>query len=159
MSPVRRIVTGHNAAGESVVQIDDTEATTLIPNGDARNLLLWSTPSVPADNNDERDGRELEQMITIDKGSVIRVIDVLPGKESPMHRTNSVDYGIVLQGEVEMELEDGSKTRACAGDVIVQRGTNHLWRNVTDEPVRIVFVLIEALPYLHNGKPLAEDKA
>lgn len=124
----------------------------------AANLLIWSTDAVPADNNDERDGRDIEQMITIDKGSVIRIIDFFPGKESPLHRTNSIDYGIVLQGEIEMELEDGSKTTVQQGGIIVQRGTNHLWRNTTDKPARVAFVLIEASAYLHNGKPLAEDK-
>jgi quercetin dioxygenase-like cupin family protein len=159
LPPVRRVVTGHNSDGLSVVKLEDTEPTTTIPNGDGANLLVWSTDAVPADNNDERDGRDLEQLITIDKGSVIRIIDIYPGRESPMHRTNSIDYGIVMQGEVEMELEDGSKTLISEGGVIVQRGTNHLWRNVSDKPVRIAFVLIEASAYLHNGKPLSEDKA
>ena len=156
---VRRVVTGHNEKGQSIVKFDDAQPTETLPNGDAANLLVWSTDAVPADNNDERDGRDIEQMITIDRGSVIRIIDMFPGKESPMHRTNSIDYGIVLQGEVEMELEDGSRTRMLQGDVIVQRGTNHLWRNTTDKLTRIAFVLIEASAYIHNGEPLSEDKA
>jgi quercetin dioxygenase-like cupin family protein len=159
LAPVRRVVTGHNEQGLSQIKMEDTKPTTLLPNGDGTNLLLWSTESVPANNNDERDGRDLETMITIDRGTAFRMIDILPGKESPMHRTNSIDYGIVLQGEVEMELEDGSKTTIKQGEVIVQRGTNHLWRNTTDVPVRIAFVLIEAGPYIYNGKPLSEDKA
>jgi quercetin dioxygenase-like cupin family protein len=159
LPPVRRVVTGHNDEGKSVVKMDDTAPTKLIPNGDGTNLLVWSTEAVPANNNDERDGRDLQTMITIENGSVIRIIDLLPGKESPMHRTNSIDYGIVLDGEIEMELEDGSKTTVSAGSVIVQRGTNHLWRNTTDKPVRVAFVLIEAAPYLHEGEPLPEDKA
>jgi quercetin dioxygenase-like cupin family protein len=113
---------------------------------------------VPADNNDEIDGRLREAGLTINHGSVIRVVDMLPGCESPMHRTNSIDYGIVLTNEIELELDGGGKRTVCAGGIIVQRGTNHLWRNTTDKPTRIVFVLIEAAPYRHNGTPLPEIK-
>jgi hypothetical protein len=72
--------------------------------------------------------------------------------------TNSIDYGIVLEGEVELELDDGAKTTIGQGGIIIQRGTNHLWRNTTDKVCRIAFVLIEAPAYLHNGKPLDEDR-
>lgn len=89
---------------------------------------------------------------------MIRVIDMLPGKQSPMHRTNSIDYGIVLEGEIELELDDGAKRTVGQGGIIVQRGTNHLRRNTTDKVCRIAFVLIEAPAYLHDGQPLPEDK-
>ena len=75
-----------------------------------------------------------------------------------MHRTNSIDYGIVLQGEIELELDDGAKMTVREGGVIIQRGTNHLWRNTTDKVTRIAFILIEAAAYLHNGVPLDEAK-
>jgi quercetin dioxygenase-like cupin family protein len=93
-----------------------------------------------------------------DGGSVIRIVDMMPGRESPMHRTNSIDYGIVLEGEVELELDDGIKHVVRQGGIIVQRGTNHLWRNCTDHPCRIAFILIEASAYRHNGAPLPEHK-
>jgi quercetin dioxygenase-like cupin family protein len=83
---------------------------------------------------------------------------MLPGKESPMHRTNSIDYGIVMEGEIELELEEGAKRTVRQGGIIVQRGTNHLWRNTTDKVCRIAFVLIEAPAYLHNGMPLDQLK-
>lgn len=77
-----------------------------------------------------------------------------------MHRTNSLDYGIVISGEVELELDNGAVEVCRAGDVIVQRGTIHLWRNVSaDTLCRIVFVLTESAgPYLHKGEPLEELK-
>lgn len=75
-----------------------------------------------------------------------------------MHRTNSIDYGIVLEGEVELELDDGAKRTIGQGGIIIQRGTNHLWRNTSDKPCRIAFVLIEAPAYQHNGQPLPEDR-
>jgi len=75
-----------------------------------------------------------------------------------MHRTNSIDYGIVLSGEIELELDDGTKTSVSAGGIIVQRGTSHLWRNKTGRPCRIAFVLIQASAYVHAGVPLEEHK-
>jgi quercetin dioxygenase-like cupin family protein len=82
---------------------------------------------------------------------------MLPGRASPMHRTNSIDYGIVLSGEIELELDDGVKTVVGAGGIVVQRGTIHRWRNPSPTvPCRIVFVLIEAPPVRIAGEPLPE---
>lgn len=158
LPPVQRVVTGHDANGRAIFKSEDVTPTRLIPNGDAAFLLLWTTPTVPADNNDETDGRDRDAGLTLNQGSVIRIVDMLPGKESPMHRTNSIDYGIVLSGEVELELDDGQVRTVREGGVVIQRGTNHLWRNATDKPCRIAFILIEAPAYLHNGQPLPEDK-
>jgi len=155
---VQRVVTGHDAEGRSVFKSEDFSPTKLVPTGDASFLLMWTTQTVPADNNDETDGRERDAGTTLNGGSVIRIVDMLPGGASPFHRTNSIDYGIVIEGEVELELDDGAKTSIGPGGVIVQRGTNHLWRNVTDKPCRIAFVLIQAPPYLHEGLPLDEAK-
>jgi quercetin dioxygenase-like cupin family protein len=153
---VQRVVTGHDAAGRAVFRSEDWAAPQPIPSGDAAFLLLWTTASVPADNNDETEGRERAAGLTLHGGSVIRVVDMLPGCQSPMHRSNSIDYGIVLTNEVELELDGGETRTVRAGGVIVQRGTNHLWRNRTNAPTRIVFVLIEAAAYRHQGQPLPE---
>lgn len=158
LPPVQRVVTGHDEHGRAVFKSEDVTPTKMIPSGDASFLLVWTTATVPADNNDETDGRLREAGLTLDCGSVIRVVDMLPGKESPMHRTNSIDYGIVLEGEIELELEDGARRTVRQGGIIIQRGTNHLWRNTTEKVCRIAFVLIEAPAYLHNGVPLPEDK-
>lgn len=155
--PVRRVVTGHDERGRAVIKSDDRfDMEPTVP-GVADFLLLWTAPSLPVDNNDEADGREREAGLTIHHGSVIRVVDMLPGGVSPMHRTSSLDYGIVLQGQVELELDDGVKTLLGPGDIAVQRGTMHLWRNPSaTEPCRIVFVLTQAEPYSHDGAPLDE---
>ncbi len=158
LPPVQRVVTGHDANGRAVFRSEDVAPTIMIASGDAAFLTIWSTETVPADLNDERDGRDLPTGLTLERGSVIRITDMLPGKESPMHRTNSIDYGIVLEGEVELELEDGAKKTIRQGGIIVQRGTNHLWRNTTDKVCRIAFILIEAPAYLHEGRPLDEMK-
>jgi len=158
LPPVQRIVTGHDSRGLAIFKSEDAESTTPIPSGDAAFLLVWTTSSVPADNNDETDGRLRDAGLTLDRGSVLRVVDILPGCESPLHRTNSIDYGIVLTNQIELELDGGEKRTVNAGGIVVQRGTNHLWRNTTSLPTRIVFVLIEALAYVHAGKPLPELK-
>ena len=113
-------------------------------------------PAADTARDENRKPAELTAFAGIAPGKV--VVDMLPGKESPMHRTNSIDYGIVLEGEIELELDDGARKSIGQGGIIVQRGTNHLWRNTTDQVCRIAFILIEAPAYLHNGEPLLEDK-
>jgi quercetin dioxygenase-like cupin family protein len=157
LQAVQRVVTGHDAAGRAVFKSEDVTPTKLIPSGDAA-FLVWTTGTVPADNNDETDGRLRDAGLTLNHGSVIRIVDMLPGQQSPMHRTSSIDYGIVLEGEIELELDDGAKRTVRQGGIIVQRGTNHLWRNTTGQVCRIAFILIEAPAYLHNGEPLEEHK-
>lgn len=155
-TPIRRVVTGHDADGRARFRSDEHFDLKRIASGDADFALLWTTATVPADNNDETEGRDRAAGLTLHGGSVIRVVDMLPGGESPMHRSNSIDYGIVLTNEIELELDSGERRTVKAGGVIVQRGTNHLWRNNTNQPTRIVFVLTEALPYRHQGQPLPE---
>jgi quercetin dioxygenase-like cupin family protein len=154
---IRRVVTGHNAAGRSVVKDDRKFDPQLIPSGDAEFALIWTAPTLPVENNDEIDGREREAGLTLHGGSVIRVVDMLPGKQSPMHRTNSLDYGIVVSGQLELELDDGAVTLLGPGDIVIQRGTMHLWRNPSQTQVcRIVFVLTEATAVMIDGQPLEE---
>ncbi|MBK9250820.1 MAG: cupin domain-containing protein [Proteobacteria bacterium] len=156
LQPVQRVVTGHDGAGRAVLRSEDWASPEPKAAGVADFLLLWTTATVPVDNNDETEGRERAAGLTLHGGSVIRVVDMLPGGQSPMHRSNSIDYGIVLTNEIELELDSGEKRTVKAGGVIVQRGTNHLWRNRTSQTTRIVFVLIEAAAYRHNGEPLPE---
>jgi quercetin dioxygenase-like cupin family protein len=154
---IRRVVTGHDANGRANIAIDDRRVLVGVARGDAKFALIWTTPTVPADNNDDTDGATRPAGLTLHGGSVIRVVDLAPGEASPMHRSNSIDYGIVLSGTVELELEGGDTTLLGAGDIIVQRGTNHLWRNPSPtEWCRIVFVLIEASAVKVNGVELPE---
>lgn len=155
MPLVRRVVTGHDANGKAVFRSDERFVTEPIPAGDANFALIWTAPALPVDNNDETDGRKRDAGLTLRGGSVIRVTDTPPGCQSPMHRTNSLDYGIVLAGELELELDDGVKTLLGPGDIVVQRGTIHRWRNPSQTTTcRVVFVLTEATAYEHDGRPL-----
>jgi len=146
MSGVRRIVTGHRDDGLAIITSDRVFEPQPVSSGDAAFAKLWVTQTSPADNTDERDGATLASGLTCMDGSVLRIVDILPGKVSPMHKTNSVDYGIVLWGDMEMRLDSGEATRLKPGDVVVQRGTNHAWANVGTTPARMAFVLIDALP-------------
>ena len=152
----RRIVTAHDANGTSIVRSNDALTPEVLDSGDAAFQLVWVTPSVPVDLNSDTDGM-LEADKTLRGGSVIRVVDILPGMASPMHRSFSIDYGTVLSGRLELELDGGEVVALGCGDIVVQRGTNHLWRNPSsDENCRIAFVLIQAEPVIVDGRVLEE---
>lgn len=155
---IRRIVTGHTPEGRAIFTIDEAIEPRVIPTGDAAMATLWTTATVPADCNDQSDGRMREADTTLKGGSVIRIVDMLPGASSPMHRSASIDYGIVLSGTIELELEDEAVTTAGPGEVIIQNGTIHKWRNPSPtEPCRIIFILIESHPFKVNGVPLPDE--
>jgi quercetin dioxygenase-like cupin family protein len=154
---IRRVVTGHAPDGRANIRTDDRIVPQDVGRGDAKFALIWTTAKVPADNNDDTDGATRAAGLTLHGGSVIRVVDLAPAQVSPMHRSNSIDYGIVMSGALELELEGGETSRLGPGDIVVQRGTNHLWRNPSStEWCRIVFILIEAKPVRVNGVDLEE---
>jgi quercetin dioxygenase-like cupin family protein len=156
-NPIRRVVTGHTPDGKAIFTADDQYQTIVIPSGDAAMTTIWTTATVPADCNDKTDGRHREAGTTLKGGSVIRVVDMLPNASSPMHRSSSIDYGIVISGKIELELDNQVFKTIEAGGIIVQRGTIHLWRNPSsDEVCRIVFVLTEAKAFEVNGEALAD---
>ncbi len=157
LPPVRRVVTGHDAAGKAVVVSDRTFESVANPKGTALFTLLWSSDTSPVDNDDATDGRDRKVDLTLPGGSVIRVVDMLPLTTAPMHRTSSLDYGIVVSGEIELLLDDGAATLVERGGIVIQRGTIHSWRNPSaTETARVVFVLLDAKPVIINGKPLRE---
>ena len=93
---VRRVVTGHDAEGRAIITSDDSFPVVEIPSGDAAFCLVWTTETVPADNNDETDGRAREAGLTLNAGSVIRIVDMVSGRASPMHR--SVPNSAIIPG-------------------------------------------------------------
>lgn len=142
---IRRVVTGHDAQGRAVIETDQTLAGQVL--GDAAEFaMVWSTDRFPSDNLDPFDGAQRAVRRVSPGGSVLQFVNMNPGKGSAMHRTRSLDYGIVLEGEIELVLDDGVTTRLKTGDVIVQRGTIHAWRNPTDRVTRLLFVLLDAQP-------------
>lgn len=145
----RRVVTGHAADGRSIVLADEAVPHRRQLPG-ARFDEVWSTAESPAILSAGVDGEPTspgERIGPEAGGTVIRVIDFAPEQEggvrSPMHRTRTIDYGIVLEGEIVMILSD-SEVVLRKGDVAVQRGTDHAWENRSGKPARMVFVLMDA---------------
>jgi quercetin dioxygenase-like cupin family protein len=140
----RRIVTGHDASGKSVVLSDAATPKTL-DIGTAAFHEIWITDQTPvpvAATEPEPTERPVRTPPPAG-GVMVRFTEMAPGAESPMHRTETVDVGVVLEGETWLLLDDGSETRVGPGDAVVQRGTNHAWANRSDRPVRMMFVLID----------------
>lgn len=159
MKNIRRIVTGHDGDARARIVRDGEVAFRDAVGGDARFSVVWTTKTSPADNADEQDGGDPSVALAVKGGTVLRVVDMKPGARSPFHRTVSLDYGIVLEGEVVLELDDGVETTITQGDIVVQRGTIHAWTNRTDRWARMAFVLIDAEPLIVNGSPIDEHDA
>lgn len=141
----RRIVTGHDAHGCSVVSADGPlqNARALRPGHES--YVVWSTETVPADSRDPADGADRVAGRSLPEGTVFRVTTYAPGVESAPHQTDSIDYAVVLTGEIDLVLDEQT-VHLRAGDVVVQRGTRHDWRNDGSEPCTIAFCLVGATP-------------
>jgi quercetin dioxygenase-like cupin family protein len=136
---VRRVVTGHNEKGKSIVKWDgEVEAKSGRPG--FSQSPLWATKKLPAEMTEE-DPNTWELGTSLAGGSVFRFCRYEPGTAARWHRTDSVDYGIVVSGEMWMQLDEG-EVHLQAGDVVIQRGTIHNWVNRGKEPCIMAFVLI-----------------
>jgi quercetin dioxygenase-like cupin family protein len=142
--PPRRIVTGHDAAGLGRVLSDGPPAASrTVPDG-ATFYEMWVTSAspIPIGVAEPEPIRQGEMLGPPSHGTRVRIVDMPPGARSPMHRTETVDYGVVLAGEITLVLDDGSATTISAGELVVQRGTDHAWENRSEAPARILFVLV-----------------
>jgi quercetin dioxygenase-like cupin family protein len=143
---VRRVVTGHDKTGKARVIIDGLAGNTTTLRQGANAALVWTTEGLPISNEGDADESLRRVGTAIEEGTVFRVIDYAPGVTPRMHRTESIDYAVVMSGEISMELDDGDEVLLRAGDVLVQRGTIHNWINRSEQTCRIAFVLIAAAP-------------
>lgn len=150
---VRRVVTGHDANGLAVIKIDEVSKNITSSRPGATACVIWTTESFPANNTGDADEGLRKAGTTLKGGTVFRVIEFAPGVASRNHRTDSIDYAVVVSGEIDMEIED-SVVHLNAGDVLVQRGTIHNWVNRGTEPCVMAFVLIDAKPVEVGGKVL-----
>ena len=152
---IRRVVTGHDDQGKAVVLIDEVCSHFKQGLQNAYICNIWTTDTVPANNDGNHDGGMREGKFTmIENGSVFRILDFRPGVEHRMHRTDSIDYLVVMKGEIDMELDDGVEVHLKAGDVMVQRGTIHNWINRGTETCVIAVILIHAKPVEAGGQVL-----
>ena len=145
LPPLRRIVTTHDPAGKAMVMMDGPAPQRVLRERGNASTLIWGTDAAPADIwSDEDVGLRDNEIQPPSSGSWFRVIDYPPRMSGRMHRTDSVDYAICMEGVMDMELDDGAMVQIRAGDVMVQQATNHSWINNTDAPARIAFVLIDS---------------
>jgi quercetin dioxygenase-like cupin family protein len=150
----RRIITGHDDEGRAIYIADESMAAAPLKEDkqtDAVFFNAWTTDSMPVDNNSDaslavqREGSETTFRGT-GQGTVLRVGILAPGTRSPMHRTQSIDYAICLEGSCDLELDSGEVRTVQRGDIVIQRGTNHVWHNRTDQPCRFAWILVDAQP-------------
>ncbi|MBV8132056.1 MAG: cupin domain-containing protein [Alphaproteobacteria bacterium] len=149
----RRVVTGHDASGRAIVKIDEVARNLVSSRPGATSCVVWTSESFPVDNTGNEDAGLRKTGTTLENGTVFRVLELAPGASPRNHRTDSIDYAVVMSGEIDMEL-DGSTVHLKAGDVLVQRGTIHNWINRGTVPCVIAFVLIAAKPVQAGGKVL-----
>ena len=141
----RRVVTGHDAQGNSVFVGDGPPPIVRTAPDGAYFFELWNTDAVPAPIAPVEQ-EPTERDLTVPPapgGTKIRINEFPPGVVSPTHRTQTVDYGIVLEGEVVLVLDREEERVLGPGDVVVQRGTDHRWENRTDSVARMAFILVD----------------
>jgi quercetin dioxygenase-like cupin family protein len=148
---VRRVVTGHDAQGRAIVTIDEIAKNIVSRREGHSSTVIWTNADTPADNSEAGDQGLRDVADFAQSGSIFRVIEYAPGVASRMHRTVTVDYAVVISGEIEMGLDDGVKVHLKAGDVLVQRGTIHDWINRGNVPCVMAFVLTAAKPLEVGG--------
>ena len=150
---IRRVVTGHDKQGRAKVLIDEQVKNVISNRPGATSSVIWQTTEFPINNDGDHDPSDQKIATTVDNGTVFRVLKFDPGVSPRNHRTDSIDYAVVMSGEIDMELDAGS-VHLKAGDVLVQRGTIHNWVNKGKEPCIIAFTLISAKSVSAGSKTL-----
>lgn len=151
---LRRVITGHDANGKAIVKIDEVSQNLSTGRPGRSACVVWTTESFPVNNTGEADEGLRQVGTTLKNGTVFRVIEFSPGVAPRNHRTDSIDYAVVMSGEIDMELDD-TVVHLKAGDVLVQRGTIHNWVNRGTEPCVMAFILIDAKPVEVGGTVLS----
>ena len=159
---VRRIVTGHDANGKAIVKTDERlQAASRLGRPHIAGCEIWSTDKMPVDNtSDEAQAAQRGGFVKrynyvgTGQGTVIRITEFQPGAPKFMHRTETLDYALLLSGECDLELDSGEVVHMKPGDLVVQRGTMHAWVNNGTVPCVFAFILIDAEPVEAGGQAL-----
>ena len=158
---IRRIVTGHDSAGKAVVASDERIAGASAANRPyISRVELWSADTMPVDNSEGAAAAQKKGFVVrhnyvgSGQGNVVRITEFAPGAPKFMHRTETLDYAILLSGECDLELDDGKTVHMKQGDICVQRGTMHAWVPTGPAPAVFAFILIDADPVEAAGKKL-----
>src|SRR5215471_6979711 len=156
---VRRIVTGHDANGKAIVTTDERlQAVSRLGRPHIAGCEIWSTDKMPVDNTSDAAERagfiKRYNYVGTRQGTVIRITEFAPGAPKFMHRTETLDYALLLSGECDLELDSGEVVHMKPGDIAVQRGTMHAWVNNGSAPAVFAFILIDADPAKAGGQAL-----
>lgn len=166
LSHPQRIITTHNHEGKAIIHPGvSTEAPFYtLSSKDANFAQGYVTNTFPVELNGDVDLKAYQEFLanppglSVSSGTVLRYVDMSPGLVSPMHRTVSLDYGVVLEGEVELILDSGETRLMKRGDVCIQRGTMHAWRNTSDsEWARMLYVL-QPINKIQSGDGVLEEE-
>jgi uncharacterized cupin superfamily protein len=158
---VRRVITGHDANGKAVVASDERlSAVSRRIGANVTGCEMWSTDRMPVDNSAEAAAAQRAGFVKrynyvgTGEGTTFRITEWAPGHARFTHRTETVDYAILLSGEIDLELENNEVVHLKPGDVVIQRGTTHTWVNRGLVPALTAFILIDAKPAEVNGEQL-----
>lgn len=172
IKPIRRVVVGHDANGKAIALFDGSVAPKQRSPGGNAVVNLWVTGEFPVDVSGSEDRAQRQVGVPPPaNGTIFRIVDFPPtsrsgpvshsdhektstamgidpktqgyARHANTHRTKSIDYAIVLDGEIDMLMDD-TEVHLKAGDVLIQQGTNHAWVNNGNEPCRVGFVLVDA---------------
>lgn len=147
LPPVRRIVTTHDTDGKAIIMTDGLAPQRGLRGRNNVSTLVWGSDETPAETWSSEDfGLRENEIEPPPRGSWFRIIDYPPGMPGRMHRTDTVDYVVCMEGEIDMELDDGAMVHMNKGDVMIQAATNHSWINNSKGPCRIAFMLLDAKP-------------
>ena len=159
-------ITGHKSSnGTTTIQERRPAVWQSLDNNNLAFNVAYTTSEFPASLNKDEDLVKHDEVLSSGRlglvrpnGTVLRFVDFAPESESTMHRTRSLDYGIVLDGAIELILDSGETQSLYRGDCAIQRGTNHAWRNPQKtEWTRMVFILQDCQPLEIGGQVLKED--
>ncbi|CAK7233325.1 hypothetical protein SBRCBS47491_008570 [Sporothrix bragantina] len=164
LSRQRLFITSHSADAKAIVHSQNDFQWHPFDNDQMAFSLLYSTSQFPPDLNNDADITAHEALLqkpmrlVNESGTFLRCVDFAPSYKCAMHRTQSLDYGIVLTGSIDMLLDSGEVHSLKAGDVVVQRATNHQWVNTSDTDwARMIFVLQAVEPLMVGEATLEED--
>src|SRR5262245_29991678 len=187
IKPIRRVVTGHDARGRSVIVSDGPSPHVLTIPGRTDFALtnLWITDGAPAGNTGNADAAKRPVVLEPPRnGTIFRIVEFPPdrapggfdraaafdamgaghamdpdaSRHPGMHKTDTVDYALVLSGEIWALMDDG-ETLLRAGDTLIQRGTNHAWSNRSDRPCLVAFILVSARRLGGKASPKVAKRA
>lgn len=164
---IHRLLTSHDEhSGQAVIHSFEPGLWQPMRNNTVALDLIYTTSEFPVQMNNDADVHAHKKVVekglglVNPGGSVCRMVDFSPSNDPMMHRTKSLDYGVVLEGEIELILDSGEKQTLKRGDVAIQRGTMHAWRNPsTTQWARMMFVLLDSQALQIGNSSLKESLA